>query len=269
MPSTYTQGYDAATLASHQSRSAEAQADYLIPHIKPHFRILDIGCGPGTITCDFAKYVPQGSVTGVDFSEEVLAQARAEAERRGVGTTIHFQPASALELPFEEGSFDVVHCHALLVHVPHAAEAVKEMRRVCKTGGIVAAREPVWDTTVIHPHNPLLEKWKVVGARLKVLESAEPDAGKYLAEWAIAAGFEWDKVKVSCNVLEYSGSSAQWWGELTAKRARSELYARAIKAELMTEEEVEQVAAAYAAWGRNLRGGPIWAMMHMRLLAVK
>lgn len=267
MATSYVQGYDTSTLKSHQSRSAEVQADYLLPHIKSTDQILDVGCGPGTITCDFAKYAPHGQVIGVDFGEKVIEQARAEASARGV-KNIKFQVAGAHSLPFEDESFDVVHCHALLVHLPNAAAAVKEMWRVCKVGGFVGCREPDWDTLAIHPYNSALEKWKVVSKQLKVNEGAEPNAGRHLGEWAIDAGFNAEKVQITSNVLQYFGKEElKWWGSLYADRVHTEFGERAVSSGMVTREEIEQFASAYLDWSNSEFG--IWAMMHMRLLCQK
>ena len=132
---TYTQGHDASTLQSHQSRSAEKQADYLLPHIKPTSHVLDVGCGPGTITCDFSKYTLQGSVVGVDYSSEVIEKAQAEATSRGCEKNVTFQVAAAHNLPFPDETFDIVHCHPVLVPLPDATGVLKEMRQAGKPGG--------------------------------------------------------------------------------------------------------------------------------------
>ncbi|KAI5307023.1 hypothetical protein KEM55_008429, partial [Ascosphaera atra] len=63
---TYTHGHHPSVLRSHSWRTASNSAAYLLPHLLPHFKILDIGCGPGTITVDLAKYVPQGHITGLE-----------------------------------------------------------------------------------------------------------------------------------------------------------------------------------------------------------
>ena len=266
-PTSYIQGYDASTLKSHQSRSAKVQSDYLLPFVKSTSRILDVGCGPGTITCDFARYAHRGSVTGVDFSEKVIEQALSEAAARGLDN-VDFQTASAHNLPFEDDTFDVVHCHALLVHLPKASGAIKEMRRVCKVGGYVGCREPDWDSLAIHPHSPALEKWKEVSAQLKRNEGAEPNAGRQLAEWAVHAGFSPEQVQVSCNVLQYIGEEeVKWWGTLYANRVRTEFGERAVSSGLVTKDEIEQFASAYVEWSDTKFG--LWAMMHMRLLCQK
>lgn len=65
-------------------RTAGNSAAFLIPHIKPHYKVLDVGCGPGSITLDFAALVPQGSVVGLDSSPEALETAKGAADGRGL-----------------------------------------------------------------------------------------------------------------------------------------------------------------------------------------
>src|SRR4051812_43385631 len=80
----YTHGHHESVLRSHTRRTAVNSASYLLGSLKPHMRILDIGCGPGTITADLAALVPDGHVTGVDHAPGILEQARATADRRGL-----------------------------------------------------------------------------------------------------------------------------------------------------------------------------------------
>jgi ubiquinone/menaquinone biosynthesis C-methylase UbiE len=173
LQSSYTQGHDDDVLKSHRSRTAEVNADYLLPYIMPNHQILDVGCGPGTITTSFVKYVPEGRVVGIDISDKVLEQARTEAALQKIGgARLQFHTGSAHEMPFEDETFDIVHCHALLVHLPNTLAAVREMRRVCKKGGYVAAREPDWDTMVVHPLSEPIQRWKSIQAQLKRNEGA-------------------------------------------------------------------------------------------------
>ena len=85
MPSsseTYLHGHHDSVLRSHRWRTAENSAGYLLGHLQPGMRVLDLGCGPGTITADLAARVPDGQVTGIDAAADVLTEARAEAGRR-------------------------------------------------------------------------------------------------------------------------------------------------------------------------------------------
>ncbi|OBZ68961.1 putative methyltransferase C1B3.06c, partial [Grifola frondosa] len=142
----YTHGHHASVVRSHAWRTAENSAGYLIPHLKPTMHILDIGCGPGTITLDLAALVPEGHVTGLEYVPEVLEQARANATERGVHN-VEFVTGNALQLAFPDASFDVVHAHQVLMHLGDPVQALREMRRVVKPGGLVAVREgtsPRW-----------------------------------------------------------------------------------------------------------------------------
>src|SRR6266566_8601172 len=81
---TYLHGHHDSVLRSHRWRTAENSAGYLLPRLAPDACVLDVGCGPGTITADLAARVPGGDVTAIDAAADVLAQARQEAERRGL-----------------------------------------------------------------------------------------------------------------------------------------------------------------------------------------
>src|SRR5258708_34000077 len=86
-PDTYLHGHHDSVLRSHRWRTPENSAAYLLANLWPSARILDVGCGPGTITAGLAAMVPQGSVVGIDAAGDVLAEARGEAERQGVSNT--------------------------------------------------------------------------------------------------------------------------------------------------------------------------------------
>ena len=62
----YLHGHHEAVLRSHRQRTAESSAAYLLPHLEPDAEVLDVGCGPGTITVGLAERVPDGTVVGVD-----------------------------------------------------------------------------------------------------------------------------------------------------------------------------------------------------------
>ena len=74
---TYTHGHDESVLRSHTWRTVENSAAYLLPHLVPGASLLDVGCGPGTITADFAGRVAPGRVVGLDASADVIETARA------------------------------------------------------------------------------------------------------------------------------------------------------------------------------------------------
>lgn len=146
----YTHGHEQATLASHGARTAANSAAFLLPVLDQCMSLLDVGCGPGTITLDLAELVAPGAVVGIENVEEPLKAARAAAERRGDGRT-RFQLGDATGLPFEDDSFDVVHAHQVLQHLTDPVRALKEMARVCKPGGWIAARDADYAAMTWYP----------------------------------------------------------------------------------------------------------------------
>ena len=136
----YLHGHAESVVAAHAARTVETSAAYLAPHLRPGMRVLDIGCGPGSITLDLAQRVAPGEVVCVDASEAVVGLARQSAVDAGdVGT--RFEVADAMALPFADDSFDVVHAHQVLQHVGDPVGLLREMARVTRPGGLVAARD--------------------------------------------------------------------------------------------------------------------------------
>ncbi|HSR21945.1 MAG TPA: methyltransferase domain-containing protein, partial [Candidatus Eisenbacteria bacterium] len=153
----YTHGHHDSVLRSHRWRTAENSAGYLLPHLAPGTSLLDIGCGPGTITVDLAARVEPGTVVGVDADAGVIAQAAAEARRAGVH--VEFRVADAYQLDVDDGTFDVVHAHQVLQHLRDPVTALVEMGRVCRPGGIVAARDSDYAAMTWSPAEPALDRW--------------------------------------------------------------------------------------------------------------
>jgi SAM-dependent methyltransferase len=158
---TYLHGHHDSVLRSHRWRTAENSAGYLLPRLAPTARVLDIGCGPGTITADLAARVPDGDVVGIDAAGDVLAMARAEADRRGQAN-VRFEVGDAYELGFEDETFDVVHAHQVMQHLSDPVAALTEMRRVCRPGGLIAARDGDYGGMFWFPGDPELTEWQTL-----------------------------------------------------------------------------------------------------------
>ncbi|CDR88754.1 uncharacterized protein SPSC_05586 [Sporisorium scitamineum] len=259
---TYTQGYSEAVLRSHASRTAETSAAFLLPHLKSDAKILDIGCGPGTITTSLAKYVPEGSIVGTDYSAQVVAEAqkrlkqlaseaRTDAERK-VAERCSFQVASVFELPYPDDSFDVVYCHQMLVHLPQPVNAFKEMRRVCKRGGLVAAREADCSATVLYPETETFRLWLDTATAIYRSIGAEPDAGRRLVSWALEAGYPAgaEHITFSSSNQAYGGQpQAKFWGQMWTDRISAESWKKqALETGKVTEAQIEQMAQDYLKW---------------------
>ena len=102
-------------------------------------RVLDVGCGTGSLTFALPKAADVGEIAAIDFSPVFVE----EAQRRNSNPRITIRQADATALPFEDDRFDRAFALLVLHFVPEAGKAVAEMRRVVRPGGVVAAA--VWD----------------------------------------------------------------------------------------------------------------------------
>ncbi|ADP78483.1 class I SAM-dependent methyltransferase [Pseudofrankia inefficax] len=244
---TYTHGHHESVLRSHRWRTAENSAAYLLPALRPGMTLLDVGAGPGTITVDLAERVAPGQVTAVEVSESVLELPRAEAARRGAHT-ITFAVADVHALRFPDDSFDVVHAHQVLQHVADPVLALREMRRVCRPGGVVAVRDSSYSDFDWTPRPPELDEWLDLYLRAARANGGEPDAGRHLAGWAREAGFT-DVTATTGHWVYESDADRRWWGEMWAERIlRSDMAGQALARGLASQEDLERISRAWRDW---------------------
>ncbi|OQE27705.1 hypothetical protein PENSTE_c004G05159 [Penicillium steckii] len=247
---TYTHGHHASVIRNHSARTAKNSVAFLLPHLTPSMRILDIGCGPGSITVDLAEHVPQGQVIGLERAGSILEQARELASQRGI-MNIEFVEGDANGLSFEENSFDVVLCHQVLQHVGDPIGMLKEMNRVTKSGGIVAAREADYGVFVWYPELPGLREWQTLYDRVARFNGGEPNAGRMLHVWARKAGL--NDVRSSCSMWCYSTKEEiEWWSGSWQERAlKSSFATTSLDGKLATVEDLERVSKTWKEWGED------------------
>ncbi|EIN04870.1 ubiE/COQ5 methyltransferase [Punctularia strigosozonata HHB-11173 SS5] len=249
----YISDHSAAPIRSHSWRTVDNSAAYLVPHLKPDLRILDVGCGPGTITIDLARHVPQGHVVGVEYSPDPLDGARTLAAQEGVNN-VEFVTGDVHALQYPDNTFDVVHAHQVLQHIRDPVQALREMRRVTKAGGIVAARES--GAMLWYPRLPAFDEWKELYNRIAKARGGNPDPGSYIHVWAKEAGF--DRASIKCSVGTWCFSTQderKWWGNMWADRSVGSAYADiAVGDGHCAREDLERLAAAWRDWVQNEDG---------------
>ncbi|MCB0882231.1 MAG: methyltransferase domain-containing protein [Thermoleophilia bacterium] len=240
---TYTHGHHDSVLRSHRWRTAENSCGYLLPRLTPGMRVLDVGCGPGTITRDLAALVAPGQAIGIDRAGDIVAQARAEGAEG-----VHFQQADVYRLPFGDDTFDVVHAHQLLQHLTRPVDALREMRRVAGAHGLVAARDSIYGSFRWSPDSPALEDWLDLYVAVTRRNDAEADAGRYLKAWAREAGFA--NVEYTSSTWTFANpETCRWWGDLWADRATSSDFAsQAVDYGLADAARLGRIADGWRAW---------------------
>lgn len=261
--SVYTQGYSNCTVATHQTRTAESDAAFVLPYIKKFDHILDVGCGPGTITIGFTKYASEGRIVGIDISKEILQKAKAlaaaaELPTQGPGSVI-FEESDVLQrLPYANNTFDIVYCSQLFGHLPPPnlpLKALVELRRVLKPDGILATRDGV--AQHFYPQSLGLDRLWVQNLSRALHKGAPPAdlTGTIMPALFRRAGFDADSGKVRCRAgsVVYADPEARKWlawrgiGQLQPGDPFRQSWIDAG----ITEEEIEQTLAAVKKWAET------------------
>jgi SAM-dependent methyltransferase len=253
MAAVYTHGHHESVLRSHRWRTAANSAAYVLPYLSAGQTVLDVGCGPGTITADLAATVAPGRVTALEVTDAALDLARTEISRRGLNT-VDFAVGDVHRLELPDARFDVVHAHQVLQHVGDPVAALREMRRVTRPGGIVAVRDSDYAAFTWFPQLPELAEWLDLYERVARGNGGEPDAGRRLLSWAHAAGFT-DVTATSSTWCFATPEDRAWWGGMWAERVLASDMARtAVATGAATNADLRRISAAWKRWAADPDG---------------
>jgi ubiquinone/menaquinone biosynthesis C-methylase UbiE len=188
---------------AHARRTAERNAQFFLPHLRPGMRLLDAGCGPGSITIGLAEAVADCEAIGIDVSEEAIEAARATASSLG-RDNLRFAVADIGALPFEDESFDGVFCHAVFQHLRDRLEGLRELRRVMRPGGVIGVADADLDGSLMASADPALD----AAGRL-LHERRAPELREYAIELGLASDVELDEMSDAWH--RWSGSPGAFW----------------------------------------------------------
>jgi SAM-dependent methyltransferase len=261
-PTSYTHGHADAVLRSHRWRTAENSAAYLLPRLRPSDSLLDVGCGPGTLTADLARHVDSRLVVGVDLAASVVEEARAFALSVNVDATFVHGDFRTVTPP--NAGFDVVHAHQVLQHVEDPIATLAAMAALARPGGLIAARDADYPAMTWFPDEPLLDRWLDVYVAVTRRNNAEAAAGRRLLHWALAAGL--DDVRYSTSTWTFSTEvDLTWWTELWADRITvTRLAEQAIAYGVASKAELADIAGAWRSW--RDRDGATFTVLHGEIL---
>jgi ubiquinone/menaquinone biosynthesis C-methylase UbiE len=260
----YGHGHHPGVVFNHARRSVADSAAYLRPHLREGMSVLDLGCGPGSITVDIARLVAPGLVTGVDNAESVIVAAKEAASGRGIDN-LRFEVADAYRLPFSDDSFDAAHAHQVLQHLTDPVAALAELRRVVRPGGIIAARDADYETMVHSPGFAGIDQWRSLYCRVADEIGAEPRAGRMLVQWFHQAGLE--EIQASSSTWSFSTpSERRFWADAWIGRLlHARLNELAKRFGLASQEELQRMADDWEAWARHESG--FFTFLHGEALA--
>lgn len=261
MTARYVHGHHESVLRSHRWRTAENSAGYLLDRLHAGMSLLDVGCGPGTITADLAARVAPGPVLAIDPAQEAVEATRLllsgraapsvqvrRADVAGLRAAADHDPAGA---GVPDGGFDVVHAHQVLQYVDDPVALLRDLAALARPGGVVAARDADYRGFAWYPLLPELQQWQDLYQRVARADGGEPDAGRHLLAWARAAGLT--DLTPSASVWCFAtDADRQWWGGLWADRALHSSFAEhALDRGLATRADLRRISDGWRRWAAS------------------
>lgn len=213
MGGAYLPGYEPDMARMLAARTAVQRAGLLLPRLTAGMRLLDLGCGPGTITAGLADAVAPGPVLGVD-----VAVAQLRLVRAGIGRAA----GRADALPVRDGAIDVVYAHAVFEHLTEPMAVLAEIGRVLRPGGLLALSSSDWSAAVIEPRTPDVDAALRAYWAQRRRTGTDPEAGRALAGQVRAAGFAVSAEQTAGRVdMTYTGLARYLADRLTGADAQA------------------------------------------------
>jgi SAM-dependent methyltransferase len=194
----YAFGYSPTAVAMMSARSAEENAGFMLVHLKPGMRVLDIGCGPGSITVGLAAAVAPGEVTGIDIEPSQVELGRKNATDRGLDNC-RFEVASVYELPFNDSSVDAVFGHTILMQFSDPETVLAEVRRALRPGGLIGFCEIDFGANLYHSEESAVRQVLFTLRRSIRHNGGNPDIGRSLPGIIAGAGFDLVSISAKYN----------------------------------------------------------------------
>ena len=230
--------------------SAATHAAYLLAYLRPGLRVLDFGCGPGTISVGLAEAIAPGELHGIDMEESQVSLARAAAKAAGRENAF-YHVGDVTDLPFEDEFFDIAHCHNVLMHVPDTRAVLTEVKRVLKPGGIIGCREMICGSSFINPDFGILgEAWRIFEDLLEA-DDGHAQMGKDIKAHLIDTGFA--NLRVTASFTTYSTPEEVFFGHRIANRwlMSREITEAAMKYGAATQTLWDDIQIAFDEWEKH------------------
>ncbi len=185
----YAFGYSPTAVGLMESRSAESHAAFFLKHLSPGMDVLDIGCGPGSITVGLASAVSPGEAVGVDIEASQIELGRERAQTLGL-ENCRFEVGSVYDLPIDDDSVDAVYGHTILMQFRELDGVLAQVKRVLKPGGVVGFRELDFGASLYHSDESALRYVMSTLRRAIFHNDGNPDIGRALPSILSDAGFQ-------------------------------------------------------------------------------
>jgi SAM-dependent methyltransferase len=231
------------------ARSVEDYADFLTAHLAPDGHLLDVGCGSGALSLGLAGRT--GRVTGVDVDRADLDEARAHANRLGV-TNAEFREASAYALDLPDDQVDAVFAHSVLEALDRPADALREMVRVLRPGGVLGVASVDYGGYLVAGRQAdVLRRFYAIREQLWLIEGLNPYLGRHVRGLLSAAGLT--DVAATTKYFTFGTPDAvRAYALDRADECSDEWYApSAVRHGMATADDLRAMAAAWTDWSES------------------
>ncbi len=192
----YLHGYSEEHRAFLAGRTAEREAAFFLPYLRPGMRLLDCGSGMGALTTSLAEYISPGEVTGIERDPRQVEAARAWAAQKKI-SNVRFISGDINQIPYPDQSFDAAFAYTVLEHVRDPLAILREMQRVLKPGGVIGICDPDYKTMIQEPATPLIDDLRRFMLKFSE-EHGSPYYSARLRSFLLEAGFSRTEGMVQC-----------------------------------------------------------------------
>lgn len=246
---TYLHGHHRSVLSAHSARTANDAAAFLLPYLEQGMKLLDIGCGPGTITVGLAAAVGEtGSVLGIDISKGLRGEWHKRLLENG-SSNLDFRVDNIYESNLEKDHFDVVYAHQVLQHLADPVGALTMAAGLAKSGGLVAVREVDWGTFAVYPESQAIDDFRRVYDAVAIRNGGNPKAGRHMSSWMHETG-ELADIHISTSTWTFFEERGKtWWGDQWSQRIlESDIAVKALEYGIATRSELEAISRGWLEW---------------------
>ena len=238
----YAFGYSQAAVGMMENRSAEMNASFFLEHLQPGMQVLDVGCGPGSITVGLAAAVSPGKVTGIDIEPSQVALGRQRAAAMGLDNC-RFEVGSVFDLPLGDQSVDSVFGHTILMQFGNLEPVLAELRRVLKPDGIVGFREIDFGASLYHSEASALRTVMETLRRSIRLNHGNPDIGHALPGILSEAGFQIVRANATYACAPTSKAKLGSYAAMTQLWQQADFVERAVSLGWLDKAQREELVA--------------------------
>jgi ubiquinone/menaquinone biosynthesis C-methylase UbiE len=209
-------------------------------------RVLDLACGPGVVSCELAHLAAPGQVTGIDLSPELLDQARALAQERNIGN-LNFQPGDVYALDLPHNQFDFVYARFLFQHLKAIDQALVEIQRILKPGGVCTIADVDDGWLALHPEPESFRSFIERADCNQARQGGDRNVGRKLGAYLQEAGFE--QVRVHVDTITSTELGMQGFLDLTTGFKHGQLKDEDRQQSAIEREQIYQLLDTPNAWG--------------------